>query len=70
MANVKICDRCGTQFSGWRAVTRKYLLHVDVLKNSTTPTVRHKPLDLCSGCNEGLKEWYKNPETEEVGDAS
>lgn len=60
MADVKICDRCGSQFGGWRAITRKYLLHVDVLRNSTTPSFRHKPLDLCKECNEGLKGWYED----------
>jgi hypothetical protein len=64
MVDVKICDRCGDQFSGWRAVTRKYLLHMDVLRNSTTPSVRHKPVDICPVCNSELKEWYENPDVE------
>ena len=62
MANVKLCDRCGEQFSGWRAVTREYLVHRDVLRNSTTPTVRHKPIDLCGDCNRGLEEWLDGPQ--------
>jgi len=66
MVDVKICDRCGEQFSGWRAVTRKYLLHMDVLRNSTTPSVRHNPLDICPECNKELKEWVENDDTEVV----
>jgi hypothetical protein len=62
MSDVKKCDRCGEHFGGWRPVTRKYLLHIDVLRNSTTPTVRHKPVDLCGECNNELKEWYENPD--------
>lgn len=63
MSDVKICDRCGGQFSGWRRVTRKYILNMDVLRNSTTPTFRHKPRDLCHECNRELKRWYENKDT-------
>jgi len=64
MANVKLCDRCGSQFSGWRAATRKYILNMDVLRNSTTPTVRHKSLDICPDCNKEMVKWYENEEAE------
>jgi len=64
MADVKICDRCGKQFSGWRPVTREYILRRDVLRNNMTPTFRHEPVDLCHDCYQDLKRWYDDGGTE------
>lgn len=58
MANAKKCDRCGELFTG-STYRRRYQLQEDVFRNSTTPTIRHKPRDLCSGCYQGLEEWYE-----------
>jgi len=59
MSNAKKCDRCGELFQA-RQRFRRYEVREDVLKNSTTPSIRHKRRDLCKDCYKGLKEWYEN----------
>lgn len=58
MSDASKCDRCGEYFTAAQR-HRKFQLRMDVLRSSTTPTIRHKARDLCPDCYEELKEWYE-----------
>lgn len=61
MSNAHKCDRCGEFFTA-RQSRRKYQIRMDVLRNSTTPSIRHKARDLCPDCYAEFKEWYESVE--------
>lgn len=58
MSDAKKCDRCDEYFGGMSS-SRQYKLKRDILRNSTTPSVHYKTMDLCSDCYSSLEVWVE-----------